>query len=268
MTELDLNEASDYIGIKRTYLEKIIKNGRELEKHRSGRKFVLNKEDIDVWIQRKKDRTVMLGREDFIKAFNFAINVNYSGHTRSDFGSSRQRSTTQAVENWTQGALAEIALEKFIKKKFNVKLELEFRVFTDRIVGQDITAVVRGRVSNPPKKGVSVKSGKLNGMYLIVPVNEVELSARKSDYYVFARIIYSDDFILRLFRDHEDLRAVKDKIPEFKPFEAEIVGYCPVKELEKVEELASAGIDKPKYIKCTGKLKNSDSDWQNFVESL
>jgi len=266
--ELDLDKAAEYIGIKRSLLEKLIKNGLELQRHRSGRKFVVNKEDIDAWQQLRTERTVMLDKDDFVKAFRFAIDINYSGHTRADFSSSRQRSTTQAVENWTQGTLAEIALSKFIQQKFGIKLELEFRVFQNQIVGQDIVSVVRGRVANPPKKRISVKSGKSNGMLLIVGLAEVETDSRFSDYYVFVRIIYPDDFILRLFRDHPDLKSVKDKIPAVEPFKAEIIGYCLRSELEKVDTVPSASIDKPRYIKATGKLKNSDSDWKEFVDSL
>lgn len=268
MPELDLDHAAEYMGIKRPLLEKIIKNGQELTRHRNGRKFTVFQEDIDAWKQRKSERMVTLDKADFVKAFKFAIDINYSGHTRADFGSARRRSTTQAVENWTQGALAEIALGKFIQKKFGVKLELEFRVFQNKIVGQDIVAVVRGRVSNPPHKMVSVKSGKANGMLLIIGLPEVETPNRQSDYYVFVRIFYDDDFILRLLRDHRDMAEVKDKIPELQPFNAEIVGYCSRSELERVEAVPSAGIDQPRYVRASGKLKNADEDWKAFVDTL
>lgn len=268
MPELPLDDASVYIGIKRSQLEKIIKYGEELHRHRLGRKFVVDQDEIDAWQARKLARSVLIDRADFLRAFKFALEVNYFGHTRSDFGSARQRSTTQAVENWTQGALAEIALQKFIHSISNVRIELEFRIFQDQIVGQDIVAVIKERVSNPPRKGVSVKSGKENGMFLIVPIPEVERAQRVSDYYVFVRMIYADDFILRLFRDHPDLASVRERIPEFHDFRAEIVGYCSMGELEKVEEVVSAGIEQPKYVKATGKLKNTDADWRLFVESL
>jgi len=267
MPNLDLDEASEYIGIKRTFLERIIKAGQELDRFREGRKFKVRSEDIDAWKHLKEQRKVNLNKDDFVDALKFAIKINYSGHTRADFGTSRQRSVTQAVENWTQGALAEIALVKFIEQKFNVKLELEFRIFEGTIVGQDIISVTRGRVTNPPRKRVSVKSGKENGMILIVPTNEVERAERVSDFYVFVRIIYPTDFILRLLRDHPDIADIRDNIPEFEEFGAEIVGYCLREELEK-RPVPEAGIAQERYVKPTGKLKNSDADWQTFVDQL
>ncbi|MEK7070882.1 MAG: hypothetical protein AAB966_03685, partial [Patescibacteria group bacterium] len=166
-----------------------------------------------------------------------------------------------------QGALAEIAIVKFIKQIFSVELELEFRVFDNFIVGQDIIAVKRHHVSNPPKKRVSVKSGKENGMILIVPIKEVERAERVSDIYVFVRIKYPTDFILRLLREHPDLADIKDKIPEFEPFTAEIVGYCLKDELEK-RTVPEAEIEEERYVKVSGELKNSDADWKTFIDSL
>ncbi|MBI2655404.1 hypothetical protein HYX06_03200 [Candidatus Woesearchaeota archaeon] len=268
MPNLGLDEVAEQIGIKRSALDRIINNGKELVKFREGRRFVVKSEDIDTWRQRKEARRVVLTKEDFVKAFKFALKINYAGHTRADFGSARQRSTTQAVENWTQGGLAEIALSKFIFDKFHVKLELEFRVFQNTIVGQDIVAVTKNRVTNPPRSRTSVKSGKQNGMFLIVPINEAERADRQSDYYVFVRIIYSDDFILRLFRDAETLADMVDTIPEFEDFEGEIVGYCLRSELERRDSVPEASIPKPRYVKPSGLLKNSDAHWQAFVDAL
>ncbi len=267
MTDLDLIQTAEYIGIKKSFLERIIKNGKELHYFKSGRKHMIKQEEIDVWKRMKEQRKVNLDKSDFIRALKFAIEINYSGHTRSDFGGKRQRSVTQAVENWTQGALAEIALTKFIEQKYAVKLGLEFRVFKDQIVGQDIVSVTKKKVSNPPRKGVSVKSGKENGMVLIVPVAEVERSSRVSDFYVFVRIIYPNDFILRLLRDHPDISDIKNLIPELTSFYGEIAGYCLKEELEK-RIVPEADIDKERYVSVTGNLKNTDADWQLFVDQL
>ena len=69
--------------------------------------------------------------------------------------------------------MAEIALSKFLKDHYNIEIKLDFTV-RNVVVGQDITEVVRGRVANPPRVRISVKSGKENGMILIVPEPEVE----------------------------------------------------------------------------------------------
>ncbi len=266
MTFIPLDEAAEYIGIRRTELNKIIKNGRELHSQKQGRRLVVDKGQIDAWKALKEKRTFELTRAEFLKAFKFALKINYHGSTRADFGNARQRSITQSVENWTQGALAEVALARFIKDKFGVGLELDFTV-RDVIVGQDIVEVIRGRVSNPPHQRISIKSGKKNGMLLIVPENEVSSNQRVSDYYVFVRILYDNDFILRLLREHPDLSDIENIIPKFGTFKAEIAGYCAKADME-YRTVPEAGISEFKYVKPTGLLKNSDNDWQIFVNQL
>jgi len=266
MTLIGLDDAATYIGIERPALEKIIKNGKELNQQRQGRRLVVEQDDIDAWMRLRQQRTFELSKADFLKAFKFALKINYSGHTRADFGSSRQRSITQSVENWTQGAMAELALAKFIKDTHNIGLTLDFQV-RGVIVGQDITEVVRGRVANPPHIRISVKSGKENGMMMIVPTPEVENAQRVSDYYVYVRVLYPNDFIIRLLREHTDLADMHDAIPEFIPFKAQIVGYCARADLEH-RAVPEAQIEELRYVQASGLLKNSDADWRAFVALL
>lgn len=110
MGNIGFDEASEKIGINRSAFDKIIKNGKELAFEREGRRYVVKEEDVDNWLKLKELRKIELTKEDFLKALKFALEINYSGHTRTDFGTARQRPFMQAVENWTQGALAEIAL--------------------------------------------------------------------------------------------------------------------------------------------------------------
>lgn len=247
--------------------EKLVKNGLEMPFHKDGRKRVIDENDLASFIKMRERRKIELNKTDFLKALKFALEINYQGHTRADFGTRRQRPFMQAVENWTQGALAEIALQKFIKDKFDIELQLEFRVFEDAIVGQDITAVKRGRTINPPRMNVSVKSGKLNGMVLIVPIREVEAVERKSDYYVFVRVVFPTDIFARFYRDSPDFEDIKNKIPEFENVHAYIVGYCKREELEK-RTVPEADIDEERYVKVSGKLKNDDNDWKIFAEDI
>src|SRR4030067_2222852 len=146
MKEIGFDEAANQLGVARSFFDKVAKNGKEIPYHKSGRRYVVNKLDLDAYISMKKARKVELDKNDFLRALKFALRINYQGHTRADFNTMRQRPFMQAVENWTQGALAEIALQKFIQDKFDVELQIEFRIFRDAVVGQDITAVKRGRV--------------------------------------------------------------------------------------------------------------------------
>ncbi len=265
---LDLNDASEYLGITRNLLERLRKNGKEFTVIRSGRKYTIQKQDLDEWLARKERTTVYLNKEDLLRAFKFALRINYAGHTRTDFGTARQRTVEQAVSNWTQGALAEIALSKFIKKKFDVEIKLDFSIYEGIIVGQDIVAVVRNRVENPPGKRISVKSGKQNGMFLIIPQNEIERSERVSDLYVFARIWLPADFIFRLFRKQPELSDISE-IPALEDFPAQVIGYIERENLANVNKIP--GIDfSPgfRYVCESGRLKNSETDFKDFVDSL
>src|SRR3989344_8744474 len=143
---IDTSRAAEIIGIKPDALKKIIKNGRELTAKKLGRKNALDEDELNNWIELKKKRKVSLTKGDFVSAVKFALQINYTGHTRADFGTSRQRPFMQSVENWAQGALGEIAFQKFMKEHFGVELQLEFRIFENAIVGQDIVGVIRGKI--------------------------------------------------------------------------------------------------------------------------
>jgi len=263
---LNLNEAAQYLEISRKLLDSLRKNGLELEAVPVGRRLKISKISLDEWLEKKKRTTIMLDRDDLVKAFKFALKINYSGHPRSDFGSARQRSVEQAVINWTQGALSEIALSKYIMQKYNIEVVLDFEFHPGIIVGQDITAVIKNRVENPPRKRVSIKSGKPNGMYLIVPQNELERPDRTSDFYVFVRIWLPNDFLFRLFRKQPELSDVE--IPELEDFPAQIVGYTEKERLRKTDRIPGVEFSGFRYVLETGKLRNSEDDFRDFVESL
>ena len=201
MALIRFTDAAERLGMTTLALEKFVKNGKEFNRQKQGRSWFVDEDEFEAWQARRRARYVELNRDDFTTAFRFALSINYSGHTRANFGTVQRRSTTQAVENWTQGILGELALRKFIQTKFHVGLDLDLQVYANTVVGQDITAVIKNGVSNPPRKRISVKSGKSNGMFLIVQTKEVERTERSSDYYIYTRIHYSDDFIFRLFRD-------------------------------------------------------------------
>ncbi len=268
MTEIAFDNVAHELGVTRAFFDRIVKDGKEIPFHRSGARNVVYRTDLDNYETMKESRKVFLGKDVFLKALKFALEINLHGHTRADFGTKRQRPFMQAVENWTQGALAELALQKFIQDKYNLELQVEFRVFDDAIVGQDIVAVKRNKVINPPRKKVSVKSGKTNGMCLLVPTNEVESSQRFSEYYVFVRVDFPVDTFVRFYRDAPEFSDFKDKISPFENAIAYIAGYCERTNLSKrtVPEIGLA--DEERYVQIVGNLKNQDSDWQNFVNDL
>ena len=87
MPLIKLNDAAERIGIKRALLDTIITNGKELNSQKVGSRYFVDEAELDAWIARERSRTFELQREDFLKAFKFALKINYGGHTRSDFSS-------------------------------------------------------------------------------------------------------------------------------------------------------------------------------------
>lgn len=45
---------------------------------------------------------------------------------QSDFGTGRQREFGQKITNWVKGQLGEVAVKKFLKREFNLDVELDF----------------------------------------------------------------------------------------------------------------------------------------------
>lgn len=106
--------------------------------------------------------------------------------------------------------------------------------------------------------------------------NEVILSDRKSDVYIFCRPDMPDDHILRLTRDiviesvkdKQHFLSYKDKIPYFVNIVCEVAGYCWIDELEKVTSIPGQDFDGIRYVKKTGFLHKSKEDWMKFLDRL
>jgi hypothetical protein len=62
---------------------------------------VVNRTDFDNYKLSKETRKVYLNKDDFLKALKFALEVNFQGHTRTDFGTNRQRPFMQATQEQT-----------------------------------------------------------------------------------------------------------------------------------------------------------------------
>ena len=264
-------EAAVLLNISDTLLANYIKLSEEINAFKSGNRWYLYLDEIQKWKELTERRKVILNINDYEQCLEFAAKINYSGHTRSDFSTSRQRGHLQAISNWTQGALAEIALKKFLDDKYRIKITLDFNVHTGLIVGQDITEVQKGRVINPPNKRVSIKSGKLNSCFIVVGEKEVELPERQSDYYVFVRVDFPTDLLLRVIKTHRALTNVQHLIPDFEDITAYICGFTQKSNLRRVDDddkVLPFDITGFRYCKNIGGLSNTDEDWASFSESL
>lgn len=268
-------EAENRSGISEKFLKNYFKVGLELPEYRFGNRKLLNTKEFELWCEQKEWRSVKINLDDYLKCLDFAIRSFYSYSSTSDFGTTTQRDAGKFVSNFTSGKLGEIAVRKFLKKRFDVDISLDFEI-RDAIVGQDITEVAmprRGpRVFNPPRIKIAIKTTKMKNVWLIVPENEVSDSVRQSDYYILARVGLHLNHFIRILREHSALNELKDIIPEFSPISAEVAGYAgintlgsnpPVKMLPNPKQ--AIGLS---YIINSGGLKKSVDDWINIISSI
>jgi len=265
--ELSLKDSATFLGITKDLLKNFIGNSKEIQAFKKSNRFYIDEEELKRWKNLYETRKVILTIDDYKKCLEFAFKITYSGHTTTDFGTSRQRGKLKAISDWTQGALGEVALQKYLKDKYKIDITIDFDIH-GAIVGQDITQVQKGRVINPPKIRVSVKTGKLNGCYIVVPQKEVELPERHSDYYVFIRVNFPEDHLIRALKDHPIIDSMNVSIPDLGEIDAYICGFTEVSNLEKVTSIPKVDFSGFRYVKNVGSLHNTENDWKLFTESL
>jgi len=112
-------------------------------------------------------RTVDLNKDDYALCLDFALAQHFRNYVQSDFGTGRQREFGQKITNWVKGQLGEVAVKKFLKREFNVDIELDFDI-RDKIVLQDITAVKENGKMRTPKIGIGIKSSKPKSAFLVL----------------------------------------------------------------------------------------------------
>lgn len=279
MTEiLTKKEAIEFLKIDKKTFENFHKNANEFKalprKNNRGR-FKFSKNELEKWQKSYKWRTVELTMKDYALCLDFALAQHFKGYVMADWGTARQREFGQKVTNWIKGQLAEVAVKKFFEKEFNTIVELDFRIY-EKIVPQDIIAVVENSKRREPKIGVGIKSSKPKSAYLVLSENEVVLEERKSDVYIFCRPDMPDDHLLRITKEkiieivknQQHFPRYKDKMPDFVNIKCEIAGWCGIKELKKVTKIPGQDFDGIRYVKQTGKLNRSKAKWKELIEKL
>lgn len=268
-------QASDLIGIPPKYLENYIKVGKELSFVRVGRRNMIAAAELEAWQAQRNFGLVTLDKADYIVCLEFAIRSFYSYRSTADFGTSTQRDAGKFISNFVIGKLGEIAVQKFLKRNFDIEIQLDFAI-REAVVGQDITEIARprrgGRVFNPLRKRVAVKTSKMKNVWLIVPEKEVTDAERTSDIYIFSRVGLYLDHLIRLLRDDDALQNISEIIPPFENIPAEVCGFiekAPFIENDPVTMLPiqnqAIGLS---YIKNTGELKRSSAEWVEMLNTL
>ncbi len=143
--------------------------------------------NFDMWIAKIKYGIIPLDEGDYVKALIHALRIAPK-LVSSDYGSSRQRDLGQLWTDTTRGFLGEIALAKFVKKRFDIKFLLDY-TFGDiaDYLPSDIKKVeLPDGAQIDPKIRVSFKSTKFNGIWLDEPGAQIE----RSDAFILIKLGY------------------------------------------------------------------------------
>lgn len=271
-------QAIEFLGLDEKIFENYFQNAAEFNclPREGGRgRFRFDKEELRNWLDSFNSRTVELTIDDYALCLDFALAQHFRGYVLSDWGTARQREFGQKITNWVKGQLAEVAVKKFLAEKFSFHVELDFEIH-DQIVPQDITEVTVAGVTRPPRLGVGIKSSKPKSAYLVLGANEVTLKGRRSDVYVLCRPEIPDDHLLRLTREtiirvvqsQPHYSSYKDMIPSFENILCEVAGYCWRDDLEQVNNIPGQEFDGVRYVKKSGLLHRSNSDWTQLLARL
>lgn len=269
------DEAAQYLGIPRKHLENYVRMGHEINRTRVGRRLLFPREELDLWRARKEFRRVEpMSWDEYVRCFKFGVDSWYLYGSTSNYGGPVLRDAGKWVYNFTEGKLGEIALQKFLKRHFNINVVLDFTIRPEIVVGQDITEVIRqvrsSRIANPPRLRASVKATKLKNAWIAVKPNELESPSRTSEVYILSRIGLPLDHIFTAFRDHDLLDGYQDRVPEFQPIEAEVVGFAWKDDLEARgvwEKIPSTGMEN-RYAMRSGELHTSVNEWRDLIDKL
>ena len=270
-----LKEAGEFLSIPQKYLENYVKIGNELELVKVGRRKLLSISEVRAWAEYRDYSCTQLDRDDYLKCLQFAIESFYTYPSTSDFGTSQQRDAGKFVSNFIIGKLGELAVANFLRKNFDVDVRLDFDL-RDAVVGQDITEIAKprkgGRVYNPLKFRIAIKTSKMKNVWLIVSRNEVENNDRCSDVYIFSRVDLHLDHLIRILKEHDALSDLRNIIPSFEDIKAQVCGFIRKSELISNPPVtvlpAPPQSIQPSYIIRSGQLHKSKKEWTELIGEL
>lgn len=175
------------------------------------------------------NNSVVLDREDYKSCLKFILKLRYLWRgVTIDFASSGvKRDIGKYIHDHIGGKLAEIAVKKFLKQKFNLDVSLGFEKYesAEYFMRGDIekVATAGGKMVSPKLK-VEIKATKPSSRWWLISDNE--FNSREYDAYILAVIDLPLDHIIRFFKSHLELgdEELENAIPDFGKIGAEIKG--------------------------------------------
>lgn len=199
---------------------------------------------LDGWYKNRfSQRLVYIDEEGYAKMCIDALKI-LNTTVASDYGSSRQRDFGQIWGDMTRGYLAEFALAKFLKQKWDIDVELGHEVgeLADYLPADIHTVHKPGEQTRQPNLKIGIKGSKWNGIWLDVPGAQFH----HSDMHIFVKVGTSRDHLfayfkhISVFKDkilakgvetgsltQDEAQNLLDLLPTFEPVPAYITGFVP-----------------------------------------
>jgi len=199
---------------------------------------------INEWIKWLGWSSVVLDENDYLKAALHALRLA-PRIAATDYGTARQRDLGQLWADTIRGFLGEIAFVKWLREKYGLSAVLDYRRGSlEEFLLSDIKSI-NGR---QPGLKISIKTTKLNGIWLDIPGAQIE----HSDVYVLVRVGVIREHLIAFFKKisvirdklmktalergllrEEELSEIWDSLPEFSSLPAYVAGFLDKAELSE-----------------------------------
>jgi hypothetical protein len=207
-----------------------------------GRECERDTDAIESWVRNRLiPNTVFIDANGYLEMCIAALRTVPST-VATDFGSSRQRDLGQIWGDKTRGYLGEFALKLYLKKIFDVEIDLAHQEgqLGDFLASDIARVCIDGKWREPDLK-VGVKTTKMNGIWLDIPNNQfahsdvhvaVKLAVPTDHLFSFMKSVgIFRDTILKLgvekgHIDESESQRINDEIPDLKRIPAYVCGVA------------------------------------------
>jgi len=200
--------------------------------------------EINEWIKWLGWSSVVLDENDYLKVALHALRLAPMV-AATDYGTARQRDLGQLWADTIRGFLGEIAFVKWLREKYGLSAELDYRRGSlEEFLPSDIKSV-NGR---QPGLKISIKTTKLSGIWLDIPGAQIE----HSDVHVLVRVGVTREHLIAFLKEisvirdklmqiarergllsEEELSEIWDSVPEFSPLPAYVAGFLDKSEISE-----------------------------------
>ena len=178
MVDLTRREAIAYLNIREKHFDNYVKSSNEIAHYKKSNRYYFTKNELDRWKDLRDSRTVYLSMEEYQKCFILAIQMAYTKKPSAGTGIRGVRSEMQVADDWILGIMAEFALKKFLKEKYQIEIELDTEPHPKEGITAQVVVTVNGKI---PNLKVAMKASKEKNCWIVLDPLEYNDSRRSSD---------------------------------------------------------------------------------------